>query len=278
MYTVNDVANATTLSETPTTATYDYLVRTNGPLAVTSHTLVDYGKGTNYVTTVNIYDALGQLRQSQTDAEGGGRVAKDTFYDSHGWARTSNNRYYTDGVPSTTIVSVADSAVNDRTVMTYDGSGRPTVATAYNGLQAKWNTRTVYGGDRTTKIPPQGGVTATTVFDVRGRTTELDQYTTPPVVDSAGNVSGGAPQVTKYHYTATGLQDSVTDTNNTTWTYGYDFLGRQVTRTDPDTGTSTTAYDLQDQVTSTTDARGQTLSYDYDGVGRRTAEHDGPLT
>jgi RHS repeat-associated protein len=261
----------------PASAKYEYLVRTDGPLAVTSHTLVDYGKGTNYVTTVNIYDALGQLRQSQSDAEGGGRIVKDTFYDSHGWTRVSNNRYYTDGDPSSTIVSVADSAVNDRTITAFDGSGRVTVATAYKGLQAMSSTRTVYGGDRTTVLPPQGGVPTTSVVDTRGRTVEMDHYTTPPVV-TGDVVTGGAPQVTKYHYTANGLQDSLTDTANVTWTYQYDFQGRKISQTDPDAGTSTTAYDAIGKVTSTKDGRGQVLSYEYDELGRQTVKHDGPST
>jgi len=259
----------------PTTTSCALMV----PARVTTHALVDYGPKTNYVNTINLYDGMGQLRQTQTDAEGGGRVVKDVFYDSHGWARISNNRYYTDGTPATTMVAVADSAVDDRTITAYDGSGRATLATAYRGLTATWSTRTIYGGDRTTTIPPQGGVPATTVVDARGKTTELDQYTSPPVVDDAtGKVTGGAPQITRYHYTPTGLQDSVTDTNNVAWTSRYDFLGRKISQTDPDTGASTTSYDLRGQIISTTDSRGQTLSYDYDELGRKTAEHDGPLT
>ncbi|WP_237773866.1 polymorphic toxin-type HINT domain-containing protein [Actinosynnema sp. ALI-1.44] len=262
----------------PASATFDYLVRLNGPLAVTTKTLVDYGKGTNYVTAVNLYDGLGQLRQTQTDVEAGGRAVKDTFYDSHGWARVSNNRYYTNGAASTTLVQVADSAVDDRTIVTYDGSGRAERSTAYKGLNATWETRTVYGGDRTTVLSPQGGVASTTVTDVRGKTVELHQYTTPPAVSGTGQVTGGAPQVTKYHYTPTGQQDSVTDVAGTTWTYRYDFLGRKTSQTDPDTGSSTTTYNLLNQVTSTTDARGKTLSYEYDALGRKTAVHDGPIS
>jgi len=77
--------------------TYSYLLRNNGPQAVTTRSLVDTGSGTDYVTSISLYDAFGQLLQTQTDAEGGGRVVSDTFYDSHGWARHTNNRYFTDG-------------------------------------------------------------------------------------------------------------------------------------------------------------------------------------
>jgi RHS repeat-associated protein len=262
----------------PASATFEYLVRVDGPLAVTSRTLVDYGPATNYVTTINLYDGMGQLRQAQTNADGGGRVVRDVFYDSHGWARIANNRYYTNGDPGTTVVAVADSAVDDRTITAYDGAGRAVLATAYKGLTATWSSRTVHGGDRTTVLPPQGGVAASTIVDARGNPVELHQYTSPPIVDDKGKVTGGAPQITKYHYTATGQRDSITDAANVTWTYQYDFLGRKISQTDPDTGTSVTSYDALGQVVSTTDARHQTLSYEYDELGRRIAEHDGPVT
>ncbi|MCE7009269.1 type IV secretion protein Rhs [Kibdelosporangium philippinense] len=260
------------------TAKYEYTLRLDGPLAVTSKALVDHGKGRNYVTAINLYDAFGLLRQTQTDVEAGGRAVKDTFYDSHGWARISNNRYYTNGAASTTLVQVADSAVDDRTVVTYDGSGRPERSTAYKGLQATWETRTIHGGDRTTVLPPQGGVASTTVNDVRGKMIELHRHTTPPAVDGNGHVTGGAPEITKYSYTATGQQESITDAANATWTYRYDFLGRKISQTDPDTGTSTIAYDALDRISSTTDARNQTLTYAYDALGRKVAVHDGPVT
>src|SRR5262249_7588320 len=151
-----------TKGSNPASATFEYQVRTDGPLVVTSHVQVDHDRTTDFITTVNLYDAMGQLRQTQTDAEGGGRAVKDVFYDSHGWARISNTRYYTDGAPGPTMIAVADSEVFDRTVTAYDGTGRATLATAYNGLAATWSARTIYGGDRTTTIPPQGGVPSTT--------------------------------------------------------------------------------------------------------------------
>ncbi|WP_188317080.1 RHS repeat domain-containing protein [Solihabitans fulvus] len=266
-----------TMGSVPASVTFEYLQRVDGPLAVTTHTLVDYGTGTNYVTSISLFDALGQVRQTQIDAVGGGRVVKDVVYDSHGWARISNNRYYTDGSPSTTMVSVADSAVDDRTITAYDGTGRAVTAAQYRGLNATWSTQTVYGGDRTTVIPPQGGVTQTTVTDAHGKTVELDQYTSAPTVNGSA-VTGGAYQATRYHYTATGLPDRITDPDGNVWAYGYDFLGRKTSQTDPDAGNSTVTYDLAGETTSTTDSRGQTLAYTYDELGRKTNEYAGSTT
>lgn len=263
---------------TQASATYEYLLRTNGPLAVTTRTLVDTGTSTDYVAQVSLFDGFGQLRQSQMETRDGKRVVTDVFYDSHGWKRLANNRYLITGAPGSTMVEpVADSAVNDRTRYDYDGSGRTVKETALKGVNETWNTTTVYGGDRTTVFPPRGGVTKTTITDARKRDVELRQYTTPPTV--TGNVvSGGEFQATKYMYTATGLESGITDAAGTTWAFEYDFLGRRVRQLDPDSGVTNSAYDLAGQLTSTTDARGNVVSFEYDSIGRKTAEYAGTGT
>jgi YD repeat-containing protein len=43
----------------------------------------------------------------------------------------------------------------------------------------------------------------------------------------------------------------MTDAGGNVWSYGYDFLGRQNSATDSDSGTRTTTYDLAGLVTST---------------------------
>jgi RHS repeat-associated protein len=256
---------------TAASAKHEYVLRTDGPLAITSRALVDYGTGTDYVTAVELRDSFGQLRQTQTEAAGGGRIVKDVFYDSHGRERVTNNRYLTTGAPTTSLVSVAASVVDDRTITTYDGIGRPVLSEAYKGTTKTWTTRTVYGGDRMTEIPPPGGVTTTTVTDVYGRMVGLHRYTDPPTVNG-DVVAGGQHDTTSYHFTDTGLKDRITDPEGNTWTYGYDFLGRRTSQTDPDSGTTTTSYDLNGLITSMKDGRGEVLAYTYDELDRKIAE------
>jgi len=263
---------------TDPTTKFEYLLRTDGPLAVTSKSLVDYGTGTNFLVKVELYDGLGKLRQTQSDAaDGSGRVVADVFYDSHGWVRASNNRYLATGAPTTTMIQVAAASIDDRTVNDYDGSGRVVVETSYRGLTPTWNTKTVHGGDRTTVIPPRGGVTTTTVADVLGRSTELREYTSAPTVDGSV-VSGGSYQASTFHYNTAGQQDKMTDSVGNQWLFGYDFLGRKTSQTDPDSGVSGTTYDLAGQVETTTDARGTTLAFEYDALGRKTTEYLGSKT
>ena len=262
--------------------TYAYQVTPTAPLAVTTNTLVDYGTGTNYVTSVSLYDSSGQLRQTQTAAEGGDMVVTDSFYDSHGWVTAANNKYVTDGSPSTSLIAVAATAVNDRRINSYDGSGRLVQMSEYNGSTLTDSTQTVYGGDRTTiiKRDAAGNVIdtpVTTVSDARGNTTAKDQYTAAPSV-SGSVVSGGTSQATTTTFDALGHATKITDPDNNVWTYGYDLLGDKTTTTDPDTGTTKSTFDAAGNVTSTTDARGVSDNYTYDALNRKTAEYTGSTT
>ncbi|MGO4426432.1 sugar-binding protein, partial [Streptomyces sp. MCAF7] len=152
---------------------------------------------------------------------------------------------------------------------TYDGLGRQTEARQITGNGDGGTvlgvTRTIYGGDRTTVIPPVGGTATTTLTDARGQTTELRQH--------HQRTTDAAYDTTAYTYTPRGELKKVTDSAKNTWTYAYDLLGQLTAATDPDKGTTTSAYDDRGQLTSTTDARDTTLAYVYDGLGRRTELH-----
>jgi RHS repeat-associated protein len=262
--------------------TYAYQVLPSTPLAVTTNTLIDTGTSTSYRTSISLYDSLGHLRQVQVAAEGGVTVETDTLYDSHGWVWQQHNKYVISGSPSTTLNSVADSAVSDRTVNTLDAAGRTILQSNYNGNTLTSTTQTVYGGDRVTVIKRDASGTlvdtpATTVSDVRGYTVEKDQYTAPPTV-SGSVVAGVAVQATKTTYDALGRETQIQDPAGGTWSYGYDMAGNQTSATDPDTGTTTRTYDAAGNLTSTTDARGTSNNYVYDSLNRKTAEYTGSTT
>ncbi|HET9898139.1 MAG TPA: RHS repeat-associated core domain-containing protein [Streptosporangiaceae bacterium] len=262
--------------------TYSYSVSQTAPLAVTTNTLVDYGTGTNYVPAITIYDSMGQLRQTQAAAEGGNTVVTDTFYDSHGWVAGKNNKYVVSGSPQPTLVSVAPTAVNDRSVYTFDGSGRVVGTQDYNGATLTDSTQTVFGGNQVTTIPrdASGNVMGTPtafVANVLSQQTEQIQYASAPTV-TGSVVTGGSPQATTMTYDASGNRASVKDPAGNTWTYTYDLLGRETSEVDPDAGTTATGYDAAGNVAFTTDGAGHAVNYTYDGLNRKTAAFSGSTT
>ncbi|MGW4348985.1 DddA-like double-stranded DNA deaminase toxin [Streptomyces sp. NPDC004690] len=240
----------------------------------TAASVVSTGKlnndGTTYDTTYALYDALLRPRQTQTPAPDGGRVIAETKYDSRGLPVESNADYTDTTSPSGTLATIT-SAVPSQILTTYDGAGRATEADFHAGGGKGWTTSTAYGGDRTTVTPPEGGIATTTLTDTLGRTTETRQY-------DNGTPSGPYTSI-KYRYDAKSRLQQVIDDDGNTWSYTYDLMGRKVGSTDPDTGTSTTAYNELDQVASTTTAVGtpdeKTLSYSYDALGRKTDMYDG---
>ena len=261
--------------------TYAYTLEPTAPLAVTTKTLVDIGTSSSYRTSISLYDAFGALRQTQTDGTTGGRVVTDSFTDSHGWVIRTNNRWYTSGAPTTTLIVTPDSGVDSRTLTVHDGAGRVTSSTEYKGSTPGAVTRNIYGGDRVTVIPPTGGVTTTSRYDVRGQRIELDRFTAEPTV-SGNVVSGNSYQRTTYAFDALGRQYSMTDAAGTdvaaTWTSTYDLAGRVVTKTDPDSGVTTSTYNDTGDLVSVTDGSGATLSYEYDKLGRKRKLFHGAAT
>ncbi|WP_277440723.1 ricin-type beta-trefoil lectin domain protein [Streptomyces sp. SPB162] len=86
-----------------------------------------------------------------------------------------------------------------------------------------------------------------------------------------------ADATTRFTYNRAGQVDTVKDTAGNVWSYGYDFMGRPTSQTDPDIGTSTfDKYDVAGNLLQVTDPRGQILSYTYDWKNRPTAAYSGP--
>ncbi|WAP55056.1 polymorphic toxin-type HINT domain-containing protein [Streptomyces sp. S465] len=251
------------------TPTYEftYHVGENQPVAVGTKTLGNNGAQR---TSYTLYDGLLRERQTQAPGPDGGRLLTDVFYDERGLKSKDFATYYTDGKPATALFKPEDAlSVETQNRYAYDGLGRQTearqIAGNGDGGSVLGVTKTIYGGDRTTVIPPVGGTATTTLTDARGQTTELRQH--------HQRTADAAYDTTTYTYTPRGELKKVTDPAKNSWTYAYDLLGRLTKATDPDKGTSTSVYDDRGQLTSTTDARDTTLAYVYDGLGRRTELH-----
>ncbi|MGW4496774.1 RHS repeat-associated core domain-containing protein [Streptomyces sp. NPDC004376] len=163
-------------------------------------------------------------------------------------------------------VKAADNVVPTMTENVYDGQGRVTDAIARKYGDEQYRTRTVYEGDRTTVIPPEGGTATTVITDAKGRTTDRLEYT---------DVARTSSQKTHYTYGKWDEPLTVTDPAGNIWSYTFDARGQQTDVDDPDKGKSHTTYDKIGQPVSVTDARGITLTTDYDELGRKTALKNG---
>jgi RHS repeat-associated protein len=242
-------------------AQYAYTISQSAPNAVETKTLQHDG---TYITSYQIYDGLLRERATQAPAYGtSNRIVTEIRYDTRGLPSKTYSAYYAEGAPSAalnTLSATADNTVPAMVENLYDGQGRVTDAIARHFGDEEYRTKTVYGGDRTTVIPPAGGTATTTVTDVQGRTTDLLQYT---------NAERTQYQTTHYTYGKYDEPATVTDPAGNTWTYTFDARGQQTDVDDPDKGKSHTTYDDLGRATTVTDARGITLTTGYDDLGRQ---------
>ncbi|WP_255950026.1 polymorphic toxin-type HINT domain-containing protein [Streptomyces odontomachi] len=265
------LANHTGWSTQLPTYQYNYQVAENKPVAVVTRTLAGGGQAASYT----IYDGFLRPRETQSPGPDGGLELTDTFYDERGLTAKEWASYYrTDATPGEVFPPQKAVNLETQTWHSYDGLGREIlskqVAGSGDGGPVLATTKTIYGGDRTTVIPPDGGTATTTLVDARNQTTELRQlHQRDP---------DAAYDTTRYTYTNQGKQHTVTDPAGNTWTYTYDQLGRQTIADDPDEGITTSTYDDRGQLISTKDARDTTLVHVYDGLGRQTELHQDSAT
>ncbi|WP_404974642.1 polymorphic toxin-type HINT domain-containing protein [[Kitasatospora] papulosa] len=259
---------------------FTYTIAENQPVAVAEKKLNNSG---GQITSFALYDGFLRERQVQVPGPDGGSIANDVFYDERGLPARAFAPYYTKGKPNAQIFKPVDAlSVETQTLTKYDGMNRAVenrqIAGNGDGGAVLSTTKTVFGGDRTTVIPPAGGTATTTLTDARGNTTELRQHHTRAI--------DAAYDKTSYSYTARNQMRRVTDPAGNTWTYEYDQLGRQTGSTDPDKGASTSTYDDRGQLIFSKGARTDVsgpdhvpgLAYLYDGLGRPTEVREGSAT
>ncbi|MFE6775286.1 polymorphic toxin-type HINT domain-containing protein [Streptomyces sp. NPDC057702] len=266
------LADRASSNATPANYEFTYTVTEGKATAVGTRTLENSG---GQRTTYQILDGLLRERQTQEPGPGGGRVLADVFYDERGLPAKEFAPYYAEGAPRTALFAAADAlSVETQTRRVHDGLGRETevrqIAGNGDGGTVLSTTRTRYGGDRSTVIPPAGASAVTTVTDARDQTIELRQH--------HARSADAAFDTTRYAYTPAGQLDKVTDPAGNVWGYAYDQRGRQIRADDPDKGTTHSRYDDRDQLVSTTDARDTTLVHVYDGLGRRTELRESTAT
>lgn len=256
----------------PASVKYTYVINqaSTGVNAIKTETLLP--NGTGYRTSWQLMDALLRVRQTQTESASTGSQVVDVRYDSRG-NTTLSDSYLISALPVSTLVTPVDrTAIPQSTHTTYDHANRALTSALYSADVKKWETATVYSGDKMATTPPAGGTPTTTVVDVHGRTTQLTQH--------LGTTTAATPSTTSYSYDATGQLATMTDPKGNKWSYTYDLQGNRLTATDPDAGPTTTTYNELNQPITVTDARGKGTKTSYDNLNRpvKTTTLDGATT
>ncbi|MFE3448300.1 RHS repeat-associated core domain-containing protein [Nonomuraea sp. NPDC059194] len=256
---------------------YSYVMRADGPSAVTTKTLRADG---GHTASHELYDGLTRERQTQEPAPRDdqtqdpalrdGRTITDTFYNSLGEQSKANTGYFATGTPSTDLLAVADTDVPTQVVSVFDGVGDVNAQILKAKGVEKYRVSSRQEGDRIHLTPPPGGTATTRIGDAEDRLIELRQY--------KGATPTGAYESTRYAYDHAGRLSTVTDSAGNVWRHHYDVRGREIKTEDPDKGVTTMTYNDADELVSTTDARGRTLWYGYDELGRKKEQRENSAT
>ncbi|MEU2117639.1 ricin-type beta-trefoil lectin domain protein [Streptomyces sp. NPDC016459] len=248
------------------------------PSTITTGKLTVDGTTPVRTTSIQLMDGFGHVRQQQSNPANPtytGRLVTDTRFDSHHRTMTTNAAWYNDASgPKDVLVTAVDSSIPSQTRTSYDGLDRATVVSTWSLGTEQHRTTTGYpGADRTDVLPPKGSAPTSVFTNALGHTTELWQYSTPAPTGQASDAA-----VTRLTSTLDGQPLTRKDAVGNVWSYAYDQRGRQVSASDPDTGTTTQTYDGASRLSTITNAKNQTLVYTYDLLGRKTGVYDGTVS
>jgi RHS repeat-associated protein len=234
----------------------------------------DDASGDGYFDSWQFYNGLGQLLQSQSQAEGG-MVVSDVEYDELGRQKYVYLPYEESTSP---LGDYLPSPGSDYTEYDYDALGRVSVVTNPDGTQTQHH----YG-----VFTP---LTYDDVLDANRHRKQL-RYDVwgrlERVYEIAGNCGTGWGQeyechspllpgeeewsvyaTTHYAYDVRDNLTTVNDAMNNVTTMQYDMLGRKTYMDDPDMGEWYYSYDALGNLETQTDAKGQVIGFDYDVLNR----------
>jgi RHS repeat-associated protein len=199
-----------------------------------------------------IFDGLGHivLAGGNNPGSAGGYAAVNTIYNLMGRVVKQSNP--TEVLPNLTPYG-DDAAGWLYTEQTYDWKGRPRTTTNTDGTQ-KSATYSACGcaGSEAVTVMDEAGRQHRTTNDVLGRLAKVEELNWDSTVYSTANYAYDALN----HLTGINHEGQVRS-------FAYDGHGRLQTRTTPEQGTTTYAYNADDTTYSVTDARGASSTLNY---------------
>ncbi|MCW5860401.1 MAG: DUF11 domain-containing protein, partial [Caldilineales bacterium] len=234
------------------------------PFVVRSGRRDDAGGGAvaSYLESWRVYDGLGQVIQTQTEAATSGqRNVVDVWYDGQG-RRVKESIAYAAAAAGDVSISPQAQAHTD---YAYDGLGRTTTITNTDLSVTRSFYSAVAGGERTAVIDANQHQTIREV-DGFGRLKWSRQY--EGSFGAGPNWSATVYAEAAYGYDEFDRLAAVTGPGNEPTSLTYDALGRKTSLTDADMGLWSYGYDAAGNLTRQTDARGTVLCYEYDALNR----------
>ena len=208
--------------------------------------------GTSVYTSSFAYvDGLGRTVETQIASPTGGRVITDSIFDDRGLSSRAIDPYTATDDPGSGPIYPAIPAASHEIDTSFDGAARPISTNELVDGNIVATTRIDYNGRTTTTAPAVGDKTIT-VTDAFGR-----------VVSSSH--PNGATTLTTFDVRDLPLSVSAAGVQTIN---KYDLAGRQLSKVDPDAGSSSAIFDPNGNVTSTTDAKGQVVATTYDALNR----------
>lgn len=218
------------------------------------------------IVTTTTYDGLGRLSRSATSKSdcASGYVSSDTTYDAMGRISTVSQPYCSINDPKYNMATTYgyDTLGRVRSVTQPDGS---TVTTSYHGPAASVSDE----GNGTTRMR------RISQSDALGRVRYVCEVASQAQQGSNGNVPSdcrlgiaGTGFLTGYNYNTLGNLTKVTQAGIADREFIYDSLSRLHSATNPESGTTTYDYDVDDNVITKTDARGVSTHYTYENLHR----------
>ena len=186
--------------------------------------------GDGALQSQQLYDGFGRLSETDTFEPGGKYIASTQGYDALG--RTA----------SITNPSESGDGLNYSTTYTYDGLGRVTRLQAQDGSAT--TTDYLSGNNNSAMVTDPQGVQRRNWTDGLGNLIEVDE-----------DPNGPLAYTTRYSYSPLGQLTAVMQGQQTR-TFNYDSLGRLLSATNPESGTTNYSYDSANNLLLKTDARG----------------------
>jgi RHS repeat-associated protein len=285
----------------PTTVTYNdpYFWRPNAvtdPLS--DQTSITYQPNPSYccpwmVATAMTFNNNNSVVEDVQYKDGLGRTYVDQHWqgpgssslDSVSYTFDSNGRPYSVSMPC--VISWAQTCSTPKTTQTYDALNRPLVTTDGGGgtVSYSYTNNDVF---ITIGPAPSGENTKRRQleYDALGRLTSVCEISSLPGSGTCGQNSPQTGYWTKYTYNAlgqiTGVTQNAQSSSTQTRTYVYDLIGRLTSETNPESGSTSYAYDAPTsncnnsswnandpgQLVQTQDANGNVTCYYHDALGR----------